>query len=140
MYSKKTPQGFIIRLQKNEKLIEQLTKFCAKNKIHSGSISGLGAALKAEIGFYHLDQKQYTWKTFDQPLEIATLTGNIAMVDAKPFLHIHTALSDQNFQCLAGHLKELTVGATCEIHIAPFDGQIRRIHDEKIGLKLLDLK
>src|SRR4029079_9246490 len=93
----KTDKHYIIRLGKGEKLIEQLTRFCEDNGIHSGFIQGLGGTLSAEIGYYVLEKKEYTFKKIEKLCEIVSLTGNVALVDQKPFLHIHTVLSDENF-------------------------------------------
>ncbi len=138
MRFKKTNKGYIIRLLKNENLIEELTNFCNENAIQSGIFYGIGAVLDAELGFYHLDKKEYEFKKLNKPLEIVSLTGNIALVDNKPFLHIHTVLSDIDFSCMGGHLKNAIVGATCEVFLFDFEEDIERIYDEDIGLKLLN--
>jgi len=134
----KTSSGYIIRLLKDESLISTLTQFCTQNKIHSGIFHGIGAAIAAEIGFYDLAKKEYKWKKLAKSHEIVSLTGNVSLVHNVPFLHIHTILSSPNFSCVGGHLKELTVGATCEIFLTDLEVSLTRTYDEQIGLKLLD--
>ncbi|OGD83875.1 hypothetical protein A3A54_01865 [Candidatus Curtissbacteria bacterium RIFCSPLOWO2_01_FULL_39_62] len=135
-----TNNRYLIRLEKGEEIIKSLTAFCSQNTIKSGELWAIGAVLSAEIGFYHLDKKNYSFKQFNTPHEIASLIGNVALVDGKPFLHIHTVLADENFACVGGHLKEATVGATCEVYLTNLDTEINRKFDEEIGLKLLDCK
>lgn len=134
----KSDKGYVVRLEKGERLVEKLTGFCKENNIHSGIFNGIGAVLGAEIGFYNLDKKEYEFKKFDQNLELASLIGNVSLVDQEPYLHIHVVVSDSNLACYGGHLKEATVGATCEIYLDDHGIGISRKYDEEIGLKLLN--
>lgn len=136
----KSNSRYIIRLIRGEPIIETLSDFCLKEKIGTGGLWAIGAVLSAEIGFYHLDKKDYNFKKFDSPHEIASMIGNIAIIDDKPFLHVHTVLANENFACIGGHLKEAVVGATCEVYLTNLEIQLERKLDEEIGLKLLDCK
>jgi len=104
------------------------------------SFYGIGAVLEAELAFYSLAKKKYIFKKLEKPQEIVSLTGNIALVENKPFLHIHAVLANDDFICSGGHLKEAVVGATGEIYLFSLKDAIERIFDEEIGLKLLDCK
>jgi len=139
MTFKKTSKGYIVRLFKGEKIVESLTKFCEDENIASGIFHGIGAVLQAEIGLYNLDKKQYSFTEFNNGMELVSMTGNVALVDSKPFLHIHVVLADDNKKTFGGHLKEGIVGPTCEIYIFNFEEKIKREYDEEIGLKLLNL-
>lgn len=139
MVSRQVENGFVIRLEKGEELVRTLTQFCSEQNIKSGWVSGLGAAIWAELAFYHLDQKAYEFDRINELLEISNLTGNITQVNDKPFLHLHVTVADMNYHSYAGHLKELAVGGTCEVFIQTFEQPINRIHNDGIGLKLFDL-
>lgn len=137
MQFRKTEEGYLLRLLKNEKLLETLTKFCTEQTIHAATFSGVGAVVDAELGFYHLEQKQYHFQKIEQPMEIVSLLGNVSLVDNNPFLHSHIMLGKEDLTCMGGHLKEATVGATCEIFLSPLQEKIERVYDAEIGLKLL---
>ncbi len=131
--------GFVIRLEKGEQIIQVIKDFCKTNTITSAYFNGIGAVQNAELGYYRLDQKEYYWKKFDTAMEVVSLTGNVSLVDGEPFLHIHTVLSDENFQTVGGHVKEGVVGATLEIFMQTLSIPITREFNEEIGLNLLDL-
>ncbi|CAN5649714.1 hypothetical protein BH23PAT2_BH23PAT2_06730 [soil metagenome] len=133
--------NYVIRLQKGEMLIEKLTKLVKHENIKGAWINGLGGAFWADLGFYHVDTKEYQWKRFDQPMEITSLQGNVAWVDSEPMLHIHGSFSDENMLGFGGHIKELSVAGTCEVflHMMQRDEQLTRSEDSDIGLKLLDV-
>lgn len=133
-----TNNGYIVRLIHGEDLIPTIQKFCEENAVTSSSFQAIGAIENATLGFYHLDKKEYSWKEISTAHEIVSLTGNVAMVDGRPFIHAHTVLSNSEFQTIGGHLKNATVGATCEIFLTVFSTTIERIYDEETGLKLLN--
>lgn len=134
----KDNNSYIIRLEKGESIIEKLESFCIKENFSAAFLNGLGAILSATLAFYNLEKKEYELKNLSEACEIVSLVGNITLVDNKPFAHLHCVLSNSKFECFGGHLKEGTVGVTCEIHLIKLDVEIERKLDEKIGLKLLD--
>ena len=136
----KDKDNYILRLEKGEEIISTLTQFCKEENITTGFFSGIGAILSAELAFYNLFKKEYELKELSETHEIASLTGNIALVENSPFVHIHCVLSNNKFECFGGHLKNGVVGATCELYLAKETTTIERKFDEKIGLKLLDCK
>lgn len=141
MKSKKVESGYVIKLERGEKVIASLTDFCAHEKIESAFLVGLGAVCNAEIGYYDLAKKQYFFKIFAEDREVASMTGNVALVDGKPFVHLHAILSagDESLSCVGGHVKECEVAVTLEVFLTKSQGAIGRVLDEAIGLKLLDL-
>lgn len=132
--------NWLVRLEKGELLVESLAKLFKEQKLPSCWVSGLGGAVWAELGFYHLDKKEYEWKKLAQPLEILSLQGNVAWDGEEPVFHIHGSFSDDKMQALGGHVKELEVAGTCEILLHKwYANNLTRSRDENIGLNLLDL-
>jgi hypothetical protein len=139
MIFKKNKNLYALRLFKDEYIIKTLTEFAEKEKIAHAGFMGLGAALEVELGVYDLKTKQYSFRKIDSPVEIINITGNISLLDGKPFIHAHISVSDQLFRVFGGHLKEAVVGATCEISLVNYGVGISRVYDENIGLNLLDI-
>lgn len=140
MQYKKAPNGFLLRLEKGEEIGSKIIEFAKTQNIGSSFIHALGAVSALELGYYHLDKKDYSWKVFNEDLEIASLTGNISMVDNEPFVHMHGVFANESLITFGGHIKRAEVGATCEVYLVNFDMDISRKFDEEIGLKLLDLE
>lgn len=133
--------NYLVRLEKGELLIESLVAFMKEQQIKGGWISAIGGALSAELGFYDLTAQHYSWKKYDDLMEIISLQGNAAWDGENPVLHLHGSFSDQSMQPYSGHVKELVVAGTCEVFLHVWNkGQLKRSHDEPTGLKLLDLK
>ncbi len=138
MQFKKVNEGAILRLEKGEEIVSSIVKFCDENNLQSGFFHGLGAVMNLELGYYFQDRKEYNWKIFNQVSEIDSLTGNIALVEGRHFVHVHGVFSTDSFQCFGGHVKSAIVGATCEIYLIDFKTSLSRTMDDEIGLKLID--
>ncbi|MDZ7744700.1 MAG: PPC domain-containing DNA-binding protein [Candidatus Saccharibacteria bacterium] len=133
--------NWLVKLDKGDLLVENLTKLVKQENIRGAWVSGLGAALWAELGYYDLDAQEYQWQKFDQLLEITSLQGNVAWSSDEPVLHIHGSFSDKNLQAIGGHVKEVAVGGTCEVFLHRWFGEagLSRQKDDSTGLYLLSM-
>ena len=149
--------GYVVRLEKGEKLIESLQSLAVKENIQGGFFYGLGAVEDVLIGRYDLEKKEYEFSQMQGSYELASLNGNIARSTSSgqalsdepnpdgsgrsggTVVHAHGVLGDSNLNTIAGHIKEATMAITVEIFIHLQHGtEMRRMFDEKTGLDLLD--
>lgn len=129
---------WIIVLDKDQKLLSTLTDIIEKENIKGGHLSAIGAIKNAELGFYHLDQKDYEKKLFDQgDFELVSLNGNVSLKDGQTYVHAHAALGKSDFSLIGGHLFEAEVAVTAEIYLTPFGAMPERQLQEDIGLATL---
>src|SRR5258708_7560577 len=110
MKFKRFDQNYLIKLERGEVVVKTLTQFCKDNEIKFGIITAIGGIDQITLGWYELVSKAYRWKDFAGNLEVTSLSGNIALLDDQPFLHIHCTISDEEFKGFGGHLKEAKVG------------------------------
>jgi len=129
---------FILRIDKNEEIVEILKKFCKDNKIKLGVITGIGAVNKAVIGLFKSDTKKFIKKEFNGDFEITALNGNITRMNDEEYLHIHVNIADDNFNTYGGHFSSGIVSGTCEIVITQIDGEVLRKFNEETGLNLFE--
>lgn len=141
MNSRKTEKGYIIKLVRGEELITTLTAFCDERGIQAAVFQGIGAIERVQIGYYDLNTREYFFKQEEGIFEVASMQGNVALVDGKPFIHAHAVLSrcDETLSCIGAHIKEAYVAVTLEIFLTPLDTSISRTLNDDVGLKLLDL-
>ena len=141
MQAHKTGTGYIVRLARGEELISTLTAWCATEGIHNAVFQGIGAVERVQIGYYSLDTREYFFRSEPGVFEVASMLGNVALVEGMPFIHAHAVLSrcDESLECIGAHIKEAFVAVTLEIFLTPLATSIARKLDDSIGLKLLDL-
>ena len=130
-----------IVLKRGEELITTLTAFCEQAGIKNAVFQGIGAVERVQIGYYDLGKKEYFFRNEDGVFEVASMQGNVALVDGKPFIHAHAVLSraDESCACIGGHIKEAYVAVTLEVFLIALDLSVERKLDDTIGLKLLSV-
>lgn len=137
MTTEQNAKPFILALKMGENLFEGIMKCAIERNIKSASLSGLGTLDDVTVAFYHLDKKDYATKVFHGMYELISLNGNIALLDGKPFIHIHAALGTDTYDVVGGHIMDATVGPSVEITITPLSDTIHREYDHETGLKLI---
>ena len=133
----KLDSHYLLRLDKDEPLFSTLETWAQEKKLHGGYMKGIGALKDVELGFYHLDKKEYEKKVFEKEAELLSLDGNLSYKDGKPFFHIHAVLGNERFEAFGGHLFSANIAVTCEIQFIPIHEKIERKYDEEIGLHLM---
>ena len=139
MNFKRFGEKYVIRIDKDEKIVETLIKVCVANEITNGNITGIGAVSKAKIGLFKPEEKKYFSKELLGDYEITSLNGNISTMNGEVYLHLHINLADEEYKTFGGHLNEAVVSATCEVIIEKIEGRVERELDIETGLNLLKI-
>jgi predicted DNA-binding protein with PD1-like motif len=129
--------NILFRFDIGEEVINTLSTYCLENTVKAASFSALGACGEITLAYYNLETKHYEDHTFNEDLEILNLTGNVAVMEDKYIIHCHGVFGRNDCSVIGGHVKTLTVSATCELIMTKLEGKIERAHDKKTGLNLL---
>ena len=135
-----TAKKFIwIEIKHGDDLLKTISDFCLENNIKNGLIFAIGALQKAEIGYYHQQDKTFGENLINEPTEIVSCLGNVSLKEGKPFVHAHISVADKRGNVLGGHLNPGCVVFACECLIIHLEGgQLTRNLDERTGLSLWD--
>jgi len=129
-----------IKLFRDEDIKESLKKACKKHEVNSAIlISGIGQLDYAKLGYFK-KKGDYHPEEFYNPLEILNLSGNIIKDSNEYLLHLHITLGQEDKKTIGGHLIEGKISITGEIVILKTDIKLKRIYDEKTGLKSLSIE
>ena len=134
MQYKQDGDTYIIYVEKDEAIMETLTKFCKDHNVDNGQLSGIGAIKEIDFGAYDLENKEYIRCQYDNLWELTSYQGNVLLKDGEPFIHAHITVSDHNLDVKGGHLFEAKVGAVGEFVLRKIDTDGKREHDPNIGL------
>lgn len=112
----KSSKIMIIKLDKDEWLMESLIKAFRENKIeHALVIQGIGMLKMFELGSY--DGKKHVSKTTATPFELIGLGGTVAQYEGDYSIHLHASLADDTGRVIGGHLKDGKVAVIAEIMV-----------------------
>ena len=139
MQYKQVGKDYFIYIEKNEKVMDTLTRFCKDQAISNGKISGIGAVKEIEIGAYDTIDKEYIRKQFPDVWELVSYEGNVTLKDGDPFIHGHIVLSNHDMKTIGGHVFEMSVAAVGEFFLRKFDNDAYREINEDVGLPCICL-
>lgn len=139
MKTRAIDQGWLVVVDRGEKLVESLAQVAREHKIGAAQITGVGALCQSRLGFFHCDQKKYDERLFEAEAELLSLVGNISWLGADPIVHVHVTLGDEEFRVFGGHLFEAEVAVTAEVQILTYETKVERQWNDSIGLNLQSL-
>ena len=130
---------YLVVLDKGEEIVQSLTRFAQDNKIEGAAVRGIGGITNVTLGFFDTTRKEYLKKSFGGFYELASLIGNVSILDSKQFCHLHAVISGADMGSFSGHLFSATVSVTAEIFLCPL-AKIPREMNRQIGLNLIALR
>lgn len=139
MEYKRIDNVYVVRLDVGDEIMESLSRLCKAENITAATVQGLGAVNDVTVGYYSLEEKKYFYKTFNHQFEMIALNGNITRKDDEPYLHLHIALSDENYNFFGGHLTEAVISITAEIYLNVLDAEVNRRINPETNLNILDI-
>lgn len=140
MQYKQVDKDYFIYIEKNEKVMDTLTRFCKKEGISNARISGIGAIMDSEIGAYDTVGKEYIRKQFPEVWELVSFEGNVTLKEGEPFVHAHVVFSDHEMKTIGGHLFEMSVAAVGEFFLRKFENNAFRELNVDVGLPCICLE
>jgi predicted DNA-binding protein with PD1-like motif len=140
MLYKKLGSGFVLRLEQDDDILRTLREFANAQRLRACFFEGIGSLYKAVLGHYDFkDTKTYKYETFDEDLEILTLSGNVSTMNEKALPHAHVTLGRRDFSVIGGHLEEGSLANMVEVQMDRLPGKLLKAKDEEVGLNLLQL-
>ncbi|MAF89576.1 MAG: DNA-binding protein [archaeon] len=124
------------RFSEDSELKESILELAKEKGVESGYFTIIGAVKNSRFSYYDQTQKQYREMRLDEHAEILNCTGNISLLEGKPFIHAHITFADSEGRSYGGHLVGARIFAA-EIYLKKFPNSLEREPDESTGLQLL---
>lgn len=141
MEFRKFGSDYVIRLERGEEILTEVTALCEKEGITLASLTGLGAVGEATLGVFNHAAFKYESQTFTGDFEIAALVGNVSTMNGKVYLHFHMTIGNVTTgACHAGHLNRGVISLTGELFLHAIEGNVGRKYSETIGLNLMEFE
>ena len=77
MEYKRFGSKILVRIDKDEEILEKVKELALKEKIRLAAVQALGATNSFTVGVYNVAEKKYYANTFSGSFEIVSLTGTI---------------------------------------------------------------
>lgn len=127
----------VARLEHGGDLLQQVAALARAEGIAAGELRGLGALRRARLAFYDQAAQEYREVSYDQPLELVALVGNVSRRDGEVAVHAHATLAREDGACVGGHVAEGCEVFAAEVVLVEWPGTVlERRHDAVTGLSL----
>lgn len=126
---------YLARLETGADWRAEIEELADREDVDAGWFTAMGSVRDAEVWYYDQDEGEYRSVEFDEPLEVASCVGNVALLDGERFARTHAVLSRRSGQALAGHLNAGTVFAG-EAYLRAFETPLERERDDVTDLDL----
>ena len=117
---------FVLRLDAGDDLIASLAELADQEGIDAGLVTGLGSVERITLGWLDPEAGEYVRRRFEEPMEVAQLTGTISLEPDRHFIHLHAVVAPREMLAYGGHVHDATVGAVMEIFVTRFQGSLVR--------------
>lgn len=108
---------YVLVFSKGDEIVSGLTEFAQQYNVKSAHYQAIGDALSAKVGVFDYGRKAFKVIPFTDPIEVTSLTGDVAIYNGKPVAHTHLNLATFDGLIHGGHLFELISGPTVELFV-----------------------
>ncbi len=131
---------YVLRLEEGEEAVSTLRRFLVEQNILAGYFVAWGAFSRLRLQYNRLVEGKYQPLTLDldRQVEVASLLGNIAMLDERPSIHAHLVVGDEDLRTYSGHLAEGIVRPTLEVFVVSLPRALHRIWNPSLNVAALD--
>jgi hypothetical protein len=131
-------KNYVILLAKGDEVVSGLTDFARENKVTSASFTAIGAFSHATVAWFDDSKKEFKLNPINQQVELASMIGNITLVNDKPAVHTHVSIASSDGTVRGGHLINAFVFPTLELFMTVYPVPLHKQPDEATGLELID--
>lgn len=134
-------EKYYVRLDRGDEILTSLLELCEKEDLRVAQIQGIGGCMRAVVGIFDPDKKEYVKHEVEAMLELISLDGNLTEYEGKPYIHAHASFAynpEDGAKVLSGHLLEAVIGLTGEIIITPAIGHLGRKFIPELGIRVWD--
>jgi len=131
---------FALVFDAGDEAMAGLTRFAREHRVGAARFTAIGAFSRATLAYFDWDTKRYQDIPVDEQVEVLALAGDVSEeADGAPKVHAHVVVGRRDGSTRGGHLKAGHVRPTLEVILTESPAHLRRRHDDRSGLSLIDV-
>jgi len=129
---------YAVIFSKGDEAFSGLSEFAEEYHVTSAHFTAIGALRGATLAWFSPDRKMYKKIPVEGQVEVASMVGDIALLNGKPVVHAHAVVGLPDGTARAGHVLEAHVWPTLEVMVTVEPNAMRKRLDPETGLWLID--
>jgi uncharacterized protein len=130
---------YVLIFAKGDEIVSGLTEFARQYEVKCAHYQAIGDALSAKVGVFDYGRKAFKVIPFADPIEVSSLTGDIAVCNGQPVVHTHVNLVTFDGLVHGGHLFELLSGPTIELILTVEPTPLYKKLNTEFDVAIIDL-
>jgi predicted DNA-binding protein with PD1-like motif len=130
---------FLFRVPEGSEFLEYLSGFAERHGIGRAYVSAIGSFSEARVAYYSFEEQRYIPVDVGERVELLSATGNISVLNGKPFPHVHVVLGRRDGSTIGGHLLRGVV-VLAEVYVQEVAGGALERRPWKYGLTAWDVE
>ena len=140
LLSQQGSRTYAIIFGKNDEFMAGLTEFAEDNHFKASHFTAIGAFHEALLGWFDGEKNAYKKIPIIQQVEVASLVGDIGLINGKPAVHAHAVFGFPDGTTRCGHIINATVWPTLELFLTDEPATLVKEEDLETDLFLFDPK
>jgi uncharacterized protein len=138
LLSQQGSRTYAIIFGKNDEFMAGLTELAENNHFRASHFTAIGAFHQALLGWFDREKNAYKKIPITQQVEVASLIGDIGLINGKPAVHAHAVLGFPDGTSRCGHIISATVWPTLELFLTDEPVTLVKEEDPETDLFLFD--
>jgi uncharacterized protein len=114
-----------------------LTEFAEQYHVQSAHFTAIGGFSDVRLAWFDLQKKMFRVNPVDQQVEVASLIGDIALLNGKPQVHMHCVVALPDGSTRGGHILGAHVSPLLEVFVTADPTPLYKKHNAATGLTLM---
>ena len=132
-------KNYVLIFSTGDEVVSGLTEFAQNYNVKNAHYTAIGDADSANVGWYDKTKKMFKVIPLQEPTEVTSLVGDVAVFNGKPVAHTHVNLADKDGNSHGGHLLQLIVGPTLEVFVTIEPKPLYKKLDPNSDASVIDL-
>jgi predicted DNA-binding protein with PD1-like motif len=129
---------YAVIFYEGDEALSGLLAFAQKYKVTSAHFTAIGALSGATLGWFDPQRKAYKKIPVEGQHEVIGMSGDIALYQGKPVVHIHMVVGAPDGTTRGGHVLAAYVSPTLEVMVTVDPVTMQKRFDPNTDLTLID--
>jgi uncharacterized protein len=131
-------RSYAVILGKGDEIMSGMTAFAERERLVAAHFTAIGAIQSGLFGWFDKEVKAYRNLPLNEQAEVASLVGDIGIVNGKPAVHIHAVAVPSDGIARGGHVLNATVWPTLEVFLTAYPTALMKELDPETDLELFE--
>jgi predicted DNA-binding protein with PD1-like motif len=131
-------RDFAVIFKSGDELFAGLTQFARQYHVQSAHFTAIGGFSSVRIAWFDLQKKMFRVNPVNQQVEVASLIGDIALLNGQPQVHMHCVVALPDGTTRGGHILGAHVSPLLEVFVTADPVPLYKKHNAATGLTLIE--